>query len=579
MDYDFSQNNKYTKIPHQTNNSLGVDRELRRFALNEYLQKRDETILIGTDDNVVDDDTPIDDLLLTNAVTEDKEQDTIDKTRYLKETKSYVTINSASRITTSYDITTEIGESLFSTGTKYTSLYPFAPYPVLNDPNGDPIIVDDNYFVSLSSRNNHIQFKIQDWTYETAVQQVVNADFSEIFDVYLPLSNEALTLDQLQTTIEFNLNFAASQGSPLDNSLDKNHIFKVDVVHHDMINPDRAIVRVECQPNFRFTMTFFSSGVLETSPVAQPIEASDAAFVVQNPNTLFPYPNSYALDLNKTYTFVKAIRVISSEIPNTDTIINSYNNHITFQLIDRTLPVTDDTQNIKTNDGSIDWELYIQYGNYTLSQLIEEITSSINNMLLGEANLSNIFTITGSNITGIIEISVHEPYLFKWDFNENNKLYWRNLHTMLGFKDPKMLLYASKFTNTITKNMGTYSITSPYQAIMLKKSNIVWLQLNNYETIYDTLTMNSYFCRFNLNNVNNNQTAYDTFTPNIHVFVDSPLPVLRMVDVRMYDELGLPYNFNGVDHSFTLELTHHIDRVMGTDYSSKRGISDKSSYI
>lgn len=582
MDSDFSQNNKYTKKFVPTIDTLGVERELRRFAMNEYLKKKDDTILIGTNDGVVDEDTPTDDLLLTNAVTENTVQDELDKTRYLKETKSYVTIHSAARNTTATDITTETGETLFSTGSTYTITYPFAPYPVVVDSNGDPIVVDENYFVALSSRNNHIQFKLQDWTNENAVQQVLTPEFTETFDVYLPSVGEMLSLDQLQVSLEANLNLVASKGSPLDNSSDKNHMYVVEVVHYDTINPDLASVNIKCQSNFRFTMTFFSFGDIETPPVAEPIDASDAAFVVQNPIAVFPLPNSYALDLNKTYIFVKAIRVVSSEIPNTDTIINTNNNHITFQLIDKSLPPKDDdpeAQNIKTKSGSINWEIYIPYGNYTLIQLLDQIETQINNMLLGEVELTNIFSMSGSDVTGVVEINVIDPYVFKWDFNAMVNLQWRNLHSMLGFKDSKMTLYSTKFTNTITKNMGTYTITCPYKAIMLKKSNIIWLQLNNYETVYDTYTKNSYFCRFNLDNVNDNQFAYDTFTPNVHVFVDSPLPVLGMVDVRLYDELGMPYNFNGIDHSFTLELTHHIDRLMGTDYSSKRGVNDKSSYI
>ena len=70
MDTDFSRNTKYTTKITQDSNLLGVQNELKRFALNQYLDKRDQNVLIGTSDTVADDDEPIDDLLLTNAVTE-----------------------------------------------------------------------------------------------------------------------------------------------------------------------------------------------------------------------------------------------------------------------------------------------------------------------------------------------------------------------------------------------------------------------------------------------------------------------------------------------------------------------------
>src|ERR1700722_18072648 len=76
-----------TSIGFQSKQTLGVERELRRFAMNEYLKKRDPEILVGTNVEEIDNDNPAldDDLLLTNAITENKAQDEIDKTRYFKE--------------------------------------------------------------------------------------------------------------------------------------------------------------------------------------------------------------------------------------------------------------------------------------------------------------------------------------------------------------------------------------------------------------------------------------------------------------------------------------------------------------
>jgi hypothetical protein len=584
MDDNFtSQNNRYTtKISQADESTLGVAQELRRFAMNEYLDTRNKQVLIGTTDTVVDDDSPPDDLLLTNAVTENTVQDDIDKTRYLKETKSYVTINSASRNQESTTTNNQEG-SLFSTGTSYYVIYPFAPYQLVTDEDGKPLEIEGEYYIVMSSTTNHIQFQLQDMTIETAPVQVLNPDYSETFDIFLPATGERLSLTELQSSLETNINLIAATGKPLDNSTDKDHMFSVIVTYNPVINPDRASVIVSCQDNFKYNLTFYSFGFIEAPAVAKPLPASEAAYTVQDPAIIYPYPSSYALDLNKAYTTVKAIRIISSEIPNTDTIINENNDHITFQLINKTLPSptveNPFSQNIMTQEGNIDWNVYIPYGNYNLEQLVAQMELIINNMIFGEAGLSDIFTITGNQTTNVFEISVNDPYAFKWNFNADSTLYWRNLYDMLGFKDSYTKLYVTKFSNIVNIRKNGHTLQNPYKPIVLRKSNIIWLQLNNYETIYDTLTQNHYFCKFSLNNVEDGQFAIDSFTPNVHVFIDSPITVLRKVDVRMYDEVGLPYNFYGTDHSFTLEITHHIDRLMGVDISSRRGVNDKSSYI
>ncbi|MEO0236654.1 MAG: hypothetical protein ABIN35_00280 [candidate division WOR-3 bacterium] len=584
MELNYSDNNKYTKdYRHQekADFTLGVENQLRRYALNEYLNSGDENVLIGTDQGVPDNDLLEDDMLLTNAITENVVQDQIDKKRYFKEIKSYVTINSGARNTSKIEVIGDTESSLTSTGTIYINQYSFAPYSIVVDQNGDPIYINNELVVMISVNSNHIQFSLQDWTNYNSITQILTPSNTEIFDVYLSISNQPITLSQLKSNIETNLNLVAATGIGLDNSEDKDHMFTVEVLHDSIVNSDRATVNIQCQHNFHYIMTFYPMGDLPTNQIISSEEASNESWINNNPNNVFPYPNNYALFLNKAYNHVKSIRIIASEIPNTDTIINSYNNHITFQLINKSLPVNEndpESQNIKTKNGSIDWDVYLPYGNYNLSQLLNQIEIQINVMLFGEANLSNVFTVTGSELSGIVEISVNDPYLFKWNFNENTKIKWRNLYQMLGFKDSKMLAYASKFNNTILNKTGSGVLRCPYRAITLKKSHIVWMHLNNYETIYDTRTNTFYFCRFNLNNVPDGQYAYDTFTPSVHIFNDAPLPVLNKIDVRIYDEMGMPYNFNGVDHSFTLEIVHYIDRLMGTDHSSRRGMNDKTNF-
>jgi len=439
-----------------------------------------------------------------------------------------------------------------------------------------------------------MQFQLIDVTNPTVQIPIVTSSGNSKFDVLIPI-NPSYSLIDLAKSIEINANSTLFRESnpQLTNSLDPRHMFMIDASIDPHVNPDRVTIKIASQANYKFTWNFFVQGALPT-PIAKSIPASDAAFVVQNPDAIFPNPNSYAVDLDRAYTNIKSIRVISSEIPNTDTVVNLTNNGMFFRLIDKNKPPPTPSdpysQNILTKDGSIDWFLYIPPADYTATELAAEIEMGVNNMLFGEAGLSNVFTVTANEKKGTFEINTQLPYAFYWQFLLNPDLRWRNLHAMLGFPvnfSSATQSYSMSFSNLIPTNpilpsgspLPTTVIQVPFAAFSLRKSSIIWLQLNGYETIYDTLTQNKYFAMFTIDSVGPNQIAYDTFSPTAQVFIASPLTSLTTLDVRFYDETGLPYNFNNVDNAFTLEIVHHLDRFMGADYSSRRGVNDKTSYV
>ena len=364
---------------------LSVARELKRFAQNEYLQDHDASHLIATDSDVPDPDLPIDPMFLTNAVTENKTQDDLDKKRYLKEVISYLSISSlawnippASVLTVQNTGGTGYANTLFSTGGAYGTLFTLAPYEVTE--------TGEIAGVLITATNNSMRFSLQDWTDPNNVIQVLSPTSSPYFSVFLPVNLVPYTLPNLQTTLQTSTNLVAATGTPLTNSSDPNHMFTFDVTYNPNINPDRVTVQISSQSNFKFAWDFYSTGELTSTPIAQPIPATDAAYVVQDPAAYYPNPNSYALDLIKSYSAVKSIRVIASEIPNTSTIINSNNNYLTLQLINKNLPpptIADPyTQNILTASGSIDWNFYIPYGNYNVTQLLDQMQTQINTAIL-----------------------------------------------------------------------------------------------------------------------------------------------------------------------------------------------------
>ena len=194
-----------------------------------------------------------------------------------------------------------------------------------------------------------------------------------------------------------------------------------------------------------------------------------------------------------------------------------------------------------------------------------------------------MFTLSYNEITGEVEFTTSDPYAFMWNFNGNPDLYWQNLYDMLGFENSSTSNYTNNFNNLISVNVGTPGnvnfIQQPFKAVMLRKSTFVWMQLNNYETIHDSFTDCYFFCGFSLDHTKPNTYAHDTFVPSVQVFTQIPLSLLSVIDVRMYDELGNPYDFNGIDHSFILEIVHHEDHLVGTGYDAFRNVNDKTSYV
>ena len=101
----------------------------------------------------------------------------------------------------------------------------------------------------------------------------------------------------------------------------------------------------------------------------------------------------------------------------------------------------------------------------------------------------------------------------------------------------------------------------PYSNINFSISEIIWIKINNFDTIYDTGTK-SYF----LNKVPINKNL-----PIQEIFSFAPIPYLNRLDIELFDEVGVPYNTNMMENSFTLEIIWYSERLYGTDIQSRVG--------
>ena len=288
-------------------------------------------------------------------------------------------------------------------------------------------------------------------------------------------------------------------------------------------------------------------------------------------------PNRYKVHLNKMYTNVKSARLISTEIPNTDTIINLCNNQLRFQL--KNVSTT-----VLTGGSSPIWEFFVSPGNYTPSELAAELDIEINKMVDTETGglHKNVFSITADETKNTFEISVADTYTFVWEFIVEKDMGVRNLHDMLGFPTNKKSVYGTSFSNLV--KVG-YNLV-PFKPFRLKKCDYLWMSIktdidteDGFDHIYDNLTNDFYFAKILLDDVKHNETAYNTFIQTAKVYDITPEPHLSELLISFYDEFGHLYNFGQVEHSFTVEIVHHMDRLMGNDYSSRRGMTDKTSYL
>ena len=577
------------------NQTLGVEQELRRFAIKEYLEKQNNLNInvIGSNDINSNEETQDDDLLATNPIIpeapDNLDQEILGKIRYSKKITSYINIHSGARNKQLLEISGNhsfgssqgfMGGSLLTSDGIYTNSNNFAPYS------------QDAGEVNITANNNHMSFSIKNHTDPHNPKQLISSNSQPVWNIYIPPGK--YTVDNLAFAIQK----TANQIIKLETNI--NDLFKITAHIDPIMNSDRVTIIITVKINYQFIWTFhdnsqfsiddYSSvhqGLLNLQNSYAPQSAQASHHLLHSPYKLdyHPNPNYYKLYLDKIYHNVNNITIVSSEIPNSDTIINIFNNHITFAIKDRTKSSPSShhpyNQNILTKTENIYWDLYIQPGNYTVTELAVEMELAINNMVFGEAQIANMFNITADTKKGIFEINVNHPYSFLFDFNKNESLGNRNLYQMLGFISPVGLhpgQYVTHFNNLITVNTSNQSkpkyVQIPYSRFNLRKSNIIWLKINHFDVIYDTLTKDHYFAKFTIDHAENNPVEMNSSTPVTITFNDGCLPKLETLDISFFDENGLPYNFNNVDHSFTLEITHHLDRLLNNGQETRRGINE-----
>ena len=397
--------------------------------------------------------------------------------------------------------------------------------------------------------------------------------------------------------------------------------------------------------------------------------------LVQTINTGYPNPNTYKMDLGNIFHDVVAVRLVSSEIPNTEkaikdefdgqannkiywndiddgdylysisippgnyspqdlitalntafantprvnasssnitytskhfiqTTINQNTDEVTFSSfkefivnnpIVEIIPDIPDSAIIATNP-NINYQLTINQPGHGMTSpgLTILIQGAIDNkgipasVINGEHIVTEIIDANRYRITlpkfnlladrtetgGGVNVFIYIPDTFRMLFDKPD-----TLGKMLGFRDPGAPTSITNFGNVIS-NKDLYAFEIPVNALgqpIKIKNNALQLSGDNYiimvadpiKTYYTLGKVRDAFAKIILCGPPGD-ILYNTFVNMFHTF-DTPLHELHELTISFYSPDGTIFDFNGIDHSFTLEVVEIIDIPSGTGISANTG--------
>jgi hypothetical protein len=122
----------------------------------------------------------------------------------------------------------------------------------------------------------------------------------------------------------------------------------------------------------------------------------------------------------------------------------------------------------------------------------------------------------------------------------------------------------------------------PFRYPIMTRTNYVYLAIRGFKNIKNVLfdknnEVYDLFAKILLN-VPAGAMAYNTYVDNPWVFTDVHDTKISKLEFQWVDHEGLPVDFSGANHSFTLEFITYVSNADVNAYNTKLGIIDKSSY-
>ena len=206
-------------------------------------------------------------------------------------------------------------------------------------------------------------------------------------------------------------------------------------------------------------------------------------------------------------------------------------------------------------------------GEHIVTEILNVNTYRIS---LPRFNLLDDRTETG----GGSNVFIYIPDTFRLRFDQPD-----TLGKVLGFRNPGDLSSVYDYASIISNN-DPYAFETEENALgqpIIIKNNALQFSGDNYiimvaepiKTFYTMGKVKDAFAKIILCD-SPGQILYNTFVPIYHVF-DDPLNELYELTVSFYSPDGILFDFNGVEHSYTLEVVIVNDIPDGTGISASTG--------
>lgn len=182
------------------------------------------------------------------------------------------------------------------------------------------------------------------------------------------------------------------------------------------------------------------------------------------------------------------------------------------------------------------------------------------------------------------DVSQDDQLWYMLGFRSNNSLIyldtpWTNI---FDYGNDSYYFSSTSFVNNFVPSRNTEMVPDiedkrPFRLPSMTKTNYIYLQLNNYENMYDPSIPNEKIYTKILLSEDYGKFAYDTFIDNPYVLstTDSRLDRLQ---IKFIDKNANPVDFNNVDHTLTIEIVEYSDRLTANDYNTRRGYNEHTSY-
>lgn len=206
-------------------------------------------------------------------------------------------------------------------------------------------------------------------------------------------------------------------------------------------------------------------------------------------------------------------------------------------------------------------------GEFNIKSIVNDSAYTIE---IKYVNLEKIRTDTfGGN-----GVKIYSPNIFRMRFDYND-----TMGTQLGFRAPGLKSSITRYSTTVSNNTAYENeinfnssgnkIFLKRNSLQLNKENYVLMACEELNGIINIGHVNPIFAKINLTGCHGT-TAHNTFVPVINYY-HTPIRKLNKLTISFYSADGELFDFDGLDHSFIIELVTLDKTPDGTEISEGIG--------